>query len=78
MTGARHFVEHQANESVLFDMEGLGLVKVVVILRCAVFRESRGSNCANPKVTHEIALGVVQDWILKNPLKLPCLEDLAV
>jgi hypothetical protein len=75
MTGAEHFVEHAAEEEDVPAIAGLGRVKVVVLLRCAVFRGSRGAIRANPTVVHDAALEAVNEWLLDQPLELPTLEE---
>ena len=79
MTGPEHFVEHAAEEAVdLLNVEGLGLCKVVLILRSAVFRDSMASIRANPNIVHTASQAVLQAWFLKNRSKftLPGMQDL--
>ena len=73
-----HFVEHLAADPAVPDttiIQGLGPVKVVLILRCCVFRNSRGSNRPNPKFVGEIANSTVNAWLQNSTLRLPGMVD---
>ena len=77
MTGVRHFVEHRAEDTNdLLQVAGLGPVKVVLILRCAVFRESMASIPPNPNLTHAVAQEVLREWFAKHTFKCPTMEDI--
>ena len=77
MTGIEHFVEHTTEPiDNLLEVAGLGPVKVVLILRCAVFRESMGSVRPNPNIAHTAAQLILHEWFLKNTFRLPSLKDL--
>lgn len=71
MTGPEHFVEHVEDKADLLDVAGLGPVKVVLIMRCFVFRETRGAAQANPKAVHDICQKILCTWLMDNPLQLP-------
>ena len=77
MTSPQHLVEHTGSETDLIDIEGFGPSSVVIILRCNVYRSSHGYRRPNPKKVHEIALSVVNQWLLSTPLHLPTIREMS-
>ena len=76
MTGAEHFVEHVADEATdLLTIAGLGPVKVVIIMRCNVFREARGSVTACPAIVHRACQQIVGKWLCDHGLQLPSMDN---
>ena len=77
MTSPQHLVEHIGSETDLLDVDGFGPSSVVIILRCSVYRHSRGCRAPNPKNVHEIALSVVNRWLSSMPLRLPTMQQMS-
>ena len=78
MTGPRHWVEHfdrhQDGEDLL-QVAGLGPVKVVIIMRCNVFRQAYGSVTACPAIVHRACQQIVGKWLCDHGLQLPSLDN---
>ena len=72
--GAEHQVSHLADAGELLHVSGAGEVKVCVLLRCDVFRSSRGAVVPNPKRVFQAAQAVVTLWLTAADLRLPSWE----
>ena len=78
MTGAEHFVEHVADEATdLRTIAGLGPVKVVIIMRCNVFRQAYGSVTPCPAIVHRACQQIVGSWLGDHGLQLPAMDDVS-
>ena len=75
MCGTEHYVKHHIVEEELFSAHGVGPVKVVVLLRCAVMRHARGCVRPNPKVLFQLVQPILCDWMLQCTIYLPTLEE---
>ena len=76
---AEHWVEHfEPDPEPLLPLEGLGPVEVVLLFRCAVFRQSMGQTMATgptPHVVHHAALSALQKVLVGSTWSLPTLAD---
>ena len=49
--------------------------KIVILLRCATFRASRGSVVPSPTATFDVVQDIVASWQRSTRLMLPSLQD---
>ena len=76
MCGAEHYVTHKdLPEQDLLNLDGVGDVKVVLLLRCCTMRHARGSVTPCPTHLFQLVQPMLSEWMLRHPFVLPSLRD---
>ena len=75
LCSAQHQVHHDMDPGTLTEFPGLGPAKVTILLRCSVFRSSRGSVSPNPTEVYNVVQDVCARWLAETALSLPSLAE---
>ena len=78
LCSAKHWVQHEADDPILFNSKSLGNIRVVVLFRSKCFRQTRASTMKagpNPKECYKAASESVTRSLCTLTWRMPSLQD---